>query len=300
VEPLILKRFKELGLGCYEAKAYLSLLEKETLTVTEVSRLADIPRANAYEALEKLLSKGFCVSKPGDIKRYSASPPSLLQERMLADINQAMDEELEGLEGHRREVAGRWRQAVEDVGNVTGELTPLFEGSRSQDIPLEYIEVLKDPLQIHRKIMELSAQCREEILFFTKPPYSGYGTASIEEQENQQTTLMQAGVDIRSLYEISTDREERAWQIRRISVTVSNGEKAREIDKLPMKLAIFDRQISALPLEDPTTQKQSLTTLIIEHAGLAMGLKMLFECYWVRSREILIPEGIGGLQNEGG
>lgn len=300
MEPLILKRFKELGLGCYEAKAYLSLLEKETLTVTEVSRLADIPRANAYEALEKLLSKGFCVSKPGDIKRYSASPPSLLQERMLADINQAMDEELEGLEGHRREVAGRWRQAVEDVGNVTGELTPLFEGSRSQDIPLEYIEVLKDPLQIHRKIMELSAQCREEILFFTKPPYSGYGTASIEEQENQQTTLMQAGVDIRSLYEISTDREERAWQIRRISVTVSNGEKAREIDKLPMKLAIFDRQISALPLEDPTTQKQSLTTLIIEHAGLAMGLKMLFECYWVRSREILIPEGIGGLQNEGG
>ncbi|MFQ6105075.1 MAG: helix-turn-helix domain-containing protein [Candidatus Glassbacteria bacterium] len=56
--PSVLKRLKELGLTDYEAKSCLSLLEKDTLTVTEVSKIAGIPRANAYEELEKLLVKG--------------------------------------------------------------------------------------------------------------------------------------------------------------------------------------------------------------------------------------------------
>ena len=196
-------------------------------------------------------------------------------------------------------MAGHWQQVVENVGNLTGELTPLFEGSRSQHIPLEYIEVLKDPLQIHRKIMELNAQCKEELLVFTKPPFSGYGKPSMNEQADQQKSLTRAGVESRSVYEILTDSQERAWQLQFIADAKSNGEKSREIDRLPMKLAVFDRRVSAFALEDPTTQKPSLTTLVIEHAGLAMGLRMLFECYWVRSREVLIPEYIGGEQLEG-
>ena len=74
---IILKRFKELGLSSYEAKAYLSLLERDTLTVPEISKLAGIPRPNTYDDLERLMIKGICISKPGNTKKYSSSDPEL-------------------------------------------------------------------------------------------------------------------------------------------------------------------------------------------------------------------------------
>jgi sugar-specific transcriptional regulator TrmB len=298
-DPQILKRLKELGLGAHEGKAYLSLLEKETLTVTEVSRLAGIPRANAYEALEKLLSKGFCVSKPGDIKRYSASPPSLLQERMLTDANRAMEEELGDLENRRLQVAGRWKKVADDVGRLAEELTPLFQGSRSQDIPLEYIEVIKDSLQIHRRIMELSAQARKEILIFSKVPYA-FGRIGIEQQTKQQVGLIKEGLKIRSIVESSPDSKEAAWQTKVIAGAMAAGKEFRETEKLPMKMAIYDTRISLFALDDPLLKRSSLTTVVIEHEALALGLKMLFECYWSQSREVAIPVSRGRGLAKGG
>ncbi len=79
-KSIVLNRFRDVGLTAYEAKTYLPLLEKDTLTVAEVARIAKIPRTNAYEALEKLTAKGLCKEKPGQLKNTVPLWPPLPEE----------------------------------------------------------------------------------------------------------------------------------------------------------------------------------------------------------------------------
>ena len=196
-------------------------------------------------------------------------------------------------------MAERWQQVTNDVGRLAGELTPLFNGSRSQDIPLEYIEVIKDPLQIHRRIMELSAQSKEEILIFSKPPYS-FGRAGIEEQTDQQIALVKRGIRVKSIFQTALDPDEAYWQLTMVARAMENGKEFREAERLPMKMAIYDRRISLFALDDPILKRSSLTTVVIEHEALAFALKMLFECYWSQSREVAVPVSGGRGLAKGG
>lgn len=309
---LILKRFKDSGLSSYEAKSYLSLLERHTLTVSEISRLAGIPRANAYEALEKLMSKGMCTSKPGRTKRYSASDPLVLEEKFLAQASSAaevelqnlstkhketlkrskaaLEAELENLNRREREILERTKQVKENITAVTKELRPQYDKSRQEINPLDYIEILKDPYQIHKKFAQLVQEAKHEILVFTKPPYSG-SREKIQEQVQEESQILKKGVRGRSIYEIPNTKQEAEWWFEAIDAAVKHGEEARVIKELPMKMAIFDSRIVIYTLEDPVSKQISLTTQIVEHRSLAKGLKVLFETFWERAEDYHVLRG---------
>jgi sugar-specific transcriptional regulator TrmB len=303
---LILKRFKEIGLSSYEAKSYLSLLQRDTLTVSEISRLSGIPRANAYEALEKLMSKGMCIAKPGDTKKYSASDPLMLQEKFLAAANSAAEIELENLgKKHKetlekskaaleaelknlnekeREILERAKVVKENITAVINQLRPQYEKSRLETSPMDYIEVIKDPYQIHRRFMQLCAQAREEILMFTKPPFTG-PREKLEEQVDQESGILKRGIRGRSIYEIAKDEDEERWQREMIDRAVRSGEEARVIEELPMKMGIFDERIVMLFLEDPVSGQISLTAQVVEHRSLAKSLKITFKTLWEQAKD---------------
>jgi sugar-specific transcriptional regulator TrmB len=305
-KTLILKRFKDIGLSSYEAKSYLSLLERDTLTVSEVSRLAGIPRANAYEALEKLMSKGMCTSKPGRTKRYSASDPLVLQEKFLSEASgiteielqslsekhkeilekskAALEAELENLKQKEKQILERTKTLKENITSVIDQLKPQYEKSRLQTDPMDYIEVIRDSYQAHRKFMELVAQTQEEHLALVKPPYSG-PREKLEEQIDQQAEPLKRGIRIRGIYQIPKDREEMEWMFKVIDMSAKRGEEARVIKKLPMKMAVFDSRIVLYALEDPVSKQPSLTTQIVEHRDLARSLKILFESLWEEAQD---------------
>jgi len=281
---LILKRFKDMGLSSYETKSYLSLLEKDTLTVSEVSKIAGIPRTNAYEALAKLLSRGMCAAKPGQTKKYTATDPKLLKEKFLAEVQTACQTELETLKEKEGEVLQK-RQATEDeISAVLEGLTPQYEKSRLETNPMDYIEIIKDPYQIHKRYMQLHAEAKVEILVFTKPPFTG-PRERLKEQIDQQAEILKTRVRIRSIYEIASDEDEKKWQFEMIKRSVRAGEEARVLKKLPMKMAIFDSRIVICALEDPVSKKPSLTTQIVEHRALAESLKILFETLWEQAKD---------------
>jgi sugar-specific transcriptional regulator TrmB len=285
---LILKRFKEIGLTSYEARSYLSLLERDTLTVAEVSKIAGIPRANAYEALEKLMTKGMCIAKPGETKRYSASDPALLEDRFLGQLDQATKTEIQNL---RADMETKEKQILEEaegvkrnVAQMMRELRPQFEESRQEVNPMEYIEIIKDPYQIHKRIMQLHAEAKEEILAFTKPPFTG-PRQRLKEQIDQQAETLKTGLQIRSIYEMANDEDERRWQFEMIDRCARGGEEARVLKKLPMKMAIFDSRIVMYALVDPVSKQTSLTSQIVEHPALAESLKILFRTLWEQAED---------------
>jgi sugar-specific transcriptional regulator TrmB len=289
---LILKRFKEIGLSSNEVKGYLTLLERRTLTVPEVSKLAGIPLPNTYRALESLMSKGLCVSRPGPTKKYSAADPSLLEDKLLSELNSATQMELDNLRKKEKQILEKAKVVKESIGAMIGELKPQYEESRLETNPMDFIEVIKDPYQMHKRFMQLTRESKREILSFSKPPYSVPGNM-LREQAEQKLEPHQKRMKIRCIYELPKDEEQSEWLYETIEASVREREEARVIEKLPMKMAIFDSRIVIMGLVDPISKGTSLTTQVVEHPTLAESLKMLFESLWEQAKDYRVLKDPG-------
>ncbi|MDQ5826452.1 MAG: hypothetical protein M3441_19850 [Chloroflexota bacterium] len=79
----IVASLQRLGFGEYEAKAYITLLQRSPLTGYELAKISGLPRANVYAVLPKLEEKGAVlrVDTPTG-PRYSPVPPLELTQRL--------------------------------------------------------------------------------------------------------------------------------------------------------------------------------------------------------------------------
>ena len=252
VEKLIL----DLGLSMREAKVYTTLFRKRDFTASEIQQLVSIPRTKVYEVLHQLISKGMCTEKKiGHYKKYEAMKPESVFNKLLKDL-----------------------AAKENIANMALKiLSPIYEKRENKDNPLEYIEVLKDKKQIHKRWISIQSEVKQEIIAFTKGPY----TASFNENINKEIDALKRKVNIKSIYEYKDVIKEELVKV--ISFWVSAGEEARIVEELPMKMVIFDEKITFLALNDPVSLKPSITTMIINHPGFAKAQKYVFESIWEKA-----------------
>ncbi len=252
----LVAQLTRLGLTSYEARAYETLVRRDSYTAAEVARQSGLPRQRIYDVLGSLVGKGLATSRPGRQVKYAAIPPELAAERLL---------------GMRR----RELSALElDAAAMVGALGPAFKAGRTQTDPLEYIEVLRDREAINRRFAELQAQVQREILVFTKPPYA------TPPQENVEGIAVTRAHQARSLYEASVFHDPAtAAGVRRF---VEAGEQARFVEQLPLKLAIIDETIVLFGMEDPVAGGDGLTIVVVEHPSLAQILKVAFDAVWER------------------
>jgi sugar-specific transcriptional regulator TrmB len=244
-----------LGLTGYEASAYLALTRRGRATGAEVARLAGLPRQRVYDVLNGLVARGVASVEPGRPARYTALSP----EEAVGALLGARRSELEQLE----------REAAEAIAR----LTPEFRAGRSENDPLDYIEVLREPAAIGKRFAELEASVEHEILVFTKPPYA------IEPADNVAgLQLLERGVQARSVYERSLYDD--AAQVEAVRHFIDAGERARIVDELPLKLVLIDERIALFTMEDPVAGAPGLTIMIVEHSALARLLKLAFERMW--------------------
>jgi HTH-type transcriptional regulator, sugar sensing transcriptional regulator len=288
------KIIKELGLTEYEAKCYLALFERESLTVIEIEKLAGIPRPNAYETMKKLLAKGLCSSIPGKIKRYSVSDPMVFCKKSLEIHNNSMDAELENLKKRQEEILDMKTKEIfnkneyvkRNIEKIAKELQPLYEKNRSNSNPLEYIEILKNSDQTYRKLLQLFSEAKKEILGFTKPPFSYANVEQLNENIQVQAEARRRGVKIKVIYQIPTDETEKVIfleKLHKLAVSDKNHE-TKIIERLPMKMVIVDERIVLNTLDDPIEGKSSMTSLATKHDALAESLKVTFESFWEKAR----------------
>ncbi len=250
----MISQLTRLGLTSYEAKAYLALTRRGSSTAAEVARLAGVPRQRIYDVLASLVGKGLAMSKPGNVVKYSATPPDTAFEHLLAD--------------RRQELADLERAAEQMVD----QLSPAFEAGQAHTDPLEYIEVLRDRRAINARFGELQANIQDEILVFTKPPYATPVQSNVEGVEVAKSHRA------RSIYEFSIfDSEQSTEGVRRF---IEAGEEARFVPELPLKLVIIDEMIVMFGMEDPVAGSSELTIVVIEHPSLAKVLKIAFETMW--------------------
>jgi len=250
----LVAQLAKLGLTSYEAKAYLTLIRRDSFTAAQVARQSGLPRQRIYDVLGSLVQKGLAAARPGTVVKYAATPPELAIEQLLA--------------AHREELSRMERNArlmVED-------LTPAFAAGQEHTDPLEYIEVLRDRRAINERFAELQAGVKKEILVFTKPPYA------TPPQENVEGLEVTQSHEARSLYEYSIFDDPAV--MRGVQRFVEAGEQARFVPSLPLKLVIIDETIVMFGMEDPVAGSSDLTIVVVEHQSLAQVLKTAFDAIW--------------------
>jgi sugar-specific transcriptional regulator TrmB len=243
-----------LGLTSYEAKAYLTLIRRDSFTAAQVARQSGLPRQRIYDVLGSLVQKGLAVARPGNVVKYAATAPELAIDLLLT--------------AHRDELSRMER----DARSMVMDLKPAYEAGQAHTDPLEYIEVLRDRRAINERFAELQNAVKKEILVFTKPPYATPPQENIEGLEVIQTH------EARSLYEFSVFDD--AAVMRGVQRFVEAGEDARFVPELPLKLVIIDETIVMFGMEDPVAGSSDLTIVVVEHQSLAKVLKTAFNAIW--------------------
>ncbi|UCE65568.1 MAG: TrmB family transcriptional regulator [Candidatus Zixiibacteriota bacterium] len=278
IDPKELKKF---GLTHYESKCYLSLLGQSRLSAVEVAKSAGVPRAKVYEILEGLVNKALCRSFPDKVNKYGAVNPIILKKKF--------ESSLEALHTEIEEKNQKLDSIKKEGDEILEKLMPLYAEGRNKKDSLNYIEIIKNSEMIKERYLQLVERAREEILVFTKPPFDSTPEQA-QEQGEQVLNVIKRKVSLRCIYEMLESDEKNRWLYNFIKWGIGEGEEARVIDKLPMKMAIFDRKTVLLALEDPVSKELSLTTQIVEHRALASGLRILFEVMWGRAEDYRILE----------
>ncbi|MCL2733344.1 MAG: TrmB family transcriptional regulator [Actinomycetia bacterium] len=247
-----------LGLARYEARVYLALVRRESYTAAEVAREADVPRQRVYDVLDALVRRRLATTHPGRVATFTAVAPELAVARLMALQREAL-ERLDRVSA-----------------NLTASLVPIWSDGRSHTVPLDYIEILRDPKSISEAFTDIQNHAQHELLSLSKPPFvaPGLNTPGIRAVRR----LRRNGGSVRAIYthEALADPE----TLDNVRRSRAAGEECRFAADLPLKLVVADASLVLCDMPDPVAGTGSTTALYIEHPALAACLRMAFLTVW--------------------
>jgi sugar-specific transcriptional regulator TrmB len=262
-----LRAFVEIGLTEREAKVYMTLLNGRMYSASDLQKAVNIPRTKIYEVLNKLLSRGICTErKLGKNKIYEAIEPDLALEIIYSKYQNDLN---------------RKKKLINQLSEV---FTPIFENSKSIINPLEFIEVMKDKVKIHKRYTNSVRSTKREMLTFNRGPYASDNPERLAEQEDEETKLLKRGGVTKNIYEFKEFKEV-DWLLESVKKTVRFGQEARVVENLPIKMLIFDDEMVMFPLEQPIEVSNDLTMIYIEHKQLANACRILFNHMWDQGKD---------------
>ena len=263
-----LKSFMEIGLTEREAKVYITLLSGRMFTVLELQEAVNIPRTKIYEVLNKLVNRNICIEKKlGRNKLYEAVEPKLALERVLESYKKDLE---------------RKEELIKQVSEV---FTPIFQNSKSIVNPLEFIDIMKEKGQIHKRYTSCVHNTKREMLTFNKGPYACDTSERLGEQEDEEYKLLKRGGSCKDIYELK-ELKEVEWLLDSVKKSLKLGQQARVVERLPIKMLVFDQEKVMFALEQPVLVPNELTMIYIEHKQLAEACSMLFYHLWDQGRDI--------------
>ncbi len=257
----LIEKLQKLGLSKRESEVYIALLTKKEFTAPEIGKITSVSRNKSYEVLQSLVKKNLCMETyKNGTKVFRGIKPDIA----LKNIISVYEDELK----EKKELTSQFRE----------ELMKIHTENRQSSGSLDYIEVFTDIGQVRDRWESIERNTKEELLVFTKPPYS----VSLEDTLEVAEEVKEHKITIRSIYEFSTLKslDEVNGLLRMIDIYKKMGEEAKIIKELPMKLAISDVKTTVFVLDDKVSMQGGMTTMIVEHPGFAVALKKVFDSYW--------------------
>ncbi len=255
------QRLQAMGLNAYEARSYLVLVGHPRFKALELAARAHVPRQKIYEVLDSLVEKGFAHVIQERTKLFSAVPPDEAIPSYLARRAQALEQQL--------------AEQAHTARGMINELMSAYAEGRGGRGTLDYLRIVSDPGQSGSHFRRMLTEARAEYLEFSRPPYAA--------DPLDAELVIQArsrGVACRLLVEHGTlDAAHEQF----LSSYQAAGVEVRQIERVPLKMAVLDGRQGMIALIDPVITRPVWTSVVFEHEGMAEAMKVLFEDYWRRA-----------------
>jgi DNA-binding CsgD family transcriptional regulator len=194
--------------------------------------------------------------------------------------------------GDPRGIAGeprilRQRERLERVRGYAEQLMTQYRDTSMTGEVSQYVEMVYGREAFVQRFQQLQQRARREVAVLNRPPY----VTQFSEQTGTERLLLAGGVVVRSIYERAD--LEKAGGYDRATLLMDEGEQARVLPSVPLKLAIADRSLALVPLDivDPVSHPSAL----IYPSSLLDALCLLFDQLWAQAA----PIGVGTLDGEG-
>jgi DNA-binding CsgD family transcriptional regulator len=217
------------------------------------------------DVLESLRSKGLATAGPV----YRVLPPDVA-------LGDALLRRQESLETARRMVAA---------------LSEEYRSSTRRRSAEHLVEIVVGAPALRQRLREMQGSARDEILWFCRA-----NPIAMQGAENQEEgAALDRGVRYRAIYE--RELLEKPGELASIMESVGNGEEARTLPALPVRLAIADRALAICPLvPDAARGLGEPTAALIRSSELLDALVALFDRYWAVATPLGAPSQAAELQ----
>jgi len=260
------RKLQQVGLNAYESRSYLVLMGHARFKALELAARAHVPRQKIYEVLDSLVEKGFAQVVQEKTKLFSAVDPSLAIPGYLARRSKALHNELT-------------EQARLATGLIEDLRMAFHEGQDGRGT-LDFLSLVNDPTQTAIHYRRMLTTVSQTFMEFSRAPFA---VDPLDEQLVKDAA--DRGVQSRILIEAGAlDGQHQ----NRLDEYHSHHIEIRFLDRLPLKLALFDGRCGLVALLDPVLTRPSWTSVVFEHFGFAEAMAGLFESYWCRGRSELV------------
>ena len=256
------RKLQQVGLNAYEARSYLVLMGHPRFKALELAARAHVPRQKIYEVLDSLVEKGFSQVVQEKTKLFSAVDPSLAIPGYLARRSKALHNEIT-------------EQARLASGLIEDLRAAFVEGQDGRGT-LDFLSLVNDPTQTALHYRRMLTTVTESFCEFSREPFV---VDPLDEQFVKDASAR--GVCCRLLIESSALNHHNRESLLEYR---ANRIEIRFFDRLPLKLALFDRKCGLIALLDPVLTRPSWTSVVFEHDGFGEAMAGLFESYWCRGK----------------
>ncbi|MFI5761332.1 helix-turn-helix domain-containing protein [Streptomyces sp. NPDC051563] len=247
------------GIDAFDEQVYRALLARQAAAPAELAGELGAGAERVARALDRMHDRGLVGRLSGPRRRYAAIDPQHAVEALIQERTVAL---------------GRVRSAA-------GELAGLFEAARRGDA--KEVEIVSGREALGRWFVRLQQEARQQVRTLDRPPYALTTANPVEE------TAMRGGLTYRAVYA----PEALEWpgvldDIRRL---VAQGEQARVLPGLRIKLAIADDALALMPLSLDLTDVRAA---VIRPSSLLDALTDYWRLCWTVATPLLAPSGSTG------
>ena len=242
-----------------QAKVYFALLQNGEGGPSELQRASGIPLSKISETVNYLLSNGYIRARKVGRKRfYEVIDPEVTMKSNIAKLD----------------------SKISTLTELTKDLAEVYQQRGQAKEPFEYIEIIHGNDNIHHKYLSLLKSTKEELLSFTRPPFSTYTTEMDQAQTDVFYAFRERGGKSRWIKELSSNPD--PLDLKLCEIAAGKGEQFLISDKLPLKMMIFDKEILLLADEGKLAEGE-LSMSIIKQETMVNGYVALFDFFWSQS-----------------